>query len=158
MSQYGRKLRAGVEDGQHREQERPQAQYNAELAQDQENERQRLQAQYHAQLHDAAERQRHELQAQYARELEEERANVRRQVGAQHNDDMLGMHNEEWQRERALYLEQLAEGRRERVAGEHHRFQEFQEVEEEHLRWNEERQVLVQQAREQAAQMQQQQV
>ena len=42
--EHGRELRAGVEAGQRPEQERLQAQYNAELAHNQEDERQRLQA------------------------------------------------------------------------------------------------------------------
>ena len=107
MSEYGRELKAGVDAGQRREQERLQALYDAELARDQDIERHRLQAHYDAQLQQAAVVQQRELQAQYDRELEEERARVQQQAGVQ---------NSEW------YQQQLAagqQGERERLQAEY---------------------------------------
>ena len=53
--------------------------------------------------------QRWELQARYDQELAEERERVRRDVGNQHNLVMEGMHNEQWQQERAYYLQQIGD-------------------------------------------------
>ena len=173
MSQYGREIRDGVAAGQHREQERSQAQYQQEmaagqqqyqqeLAAGQQQERERLQAEYAAELQRAADAQRGELQAQHDRELDEERARVQREVGHQHNEAMEGMHNEQWQQEHAWYLQQIGEGHQFRRQHGRDLFQQHlgqqQHLEQERVQWHEQRQLLEQQHAQLQQQVQVQQV
>ena len=120
--------------------------YQQQLAAGQQGERERLQAEYDAELQRAAEVQRRELQAQYDHELAEERARVQRDVGNQHTLAMEGMHNEQWQQERAHYLQQIGDNQQLPRDRDREMFQQHvehqQHLEQEREQWQQQRQLL----------------
>ena len=136
MSQYGREPRQGVDAGQQQAVEGLQAQYAAELARD-------------------LDAQRLDLQARYDQKLAEERERVRLDVGNQHNAAMEGMHNEQWQQERAWYLQQIGDNQHLRRDRDRDMFQQHveyqQHLEQERQQWQQQRQMLEQQQAEMQA-------
>ena len=132
--------------------------FQQELAAGQQLERERLQVEYDAELQRAAEVQRRELQARYDEELAEERERVRRDVGNQHNLVMEGMHNEQWQQERAYYLQQIGDNQQLRRDRDRDMFQQHvehqQHLEQEREQWQQQHQLLERQQAEMQARLQ----
>ena len=139
MSQYGRELRQGVDAGQQQAVEGLQAQFAAELARD-------------------LDAQRRDLQQRYDQELAEERERVRLDVGNQHNAAMEGMHNEQWQQERAWYLQQINDNqqlRRDRDRDMFNQHVEYQQaLEGERQQWQQQRQMFERQQADMQARLQ----